>query len=236
MGACASYCDPETWPTWEELEGLHPSVDVAMGWHPKKVVGRRACKAWLGQLEQLLRHPRVVALGEVGLDHSIGFDAWGDQNEALLGILRLARRDQVVIFHARGMVEDEGSEAVLHLLKCWAKVALQREQPMYLHCFTGGKQMVEKWLQDFPNCYFGFTKLAQTFDHFQREGLAQVPENRILIETDAPYFPWPGQRFSAPPQVVRVAEVVAQGRGMPVEEVVEITRRNALHLFHECRV
>ena len=230
MGACTTFCDPESWPSGEQISALHPDIDVAVGWHPKKTTQGRK-RERLAQLERILDHPRVVALGEIGLDHTVGFQDWARQNEVLLDILRLARGHQVIMFHARGMPEDIDSEAVLTLLRCLAIKGLSRGRLIYLHCFTGGPNMVERWLEAFPNTYFGFTKLVGEFNSHQREGLARVPGDRILLETDAPHFAWPGEAYSTPGRVSRVAELVAEVRGWQPGECIALARVNAVELF-----
>ena len=86
------------------------------------------------------------------------------------------------------------------------------EVRIHLHCFTGTRSDVEDWLEEFPNCYFGFTARASTFNHFQLEGLRSVTHDRILVETDSPYMPVEGKNH-APAYIGDVAQFIARLSG-----------------------
>jgi len=62
----------------------------------------------------------------------------------------MVQPEQVVVFHCRGMTDDDGTEAYL-LLLCWAKRYLEPEQVVYIHCFSGTEYVYQRWIEAFPN-------------------------------------------------------------------------------------
>ena len=81
--------------------------------------------------------------------------------------------------------------------------------------------MLEDWLEECSNCYFGFTARASTFNHFHLEGLRSVTHDRILVETDSPYMPVEGENHANTPAYIGdVAQLIARLRGVPVEDLV----------------
>ncbi|KAH3798946.1 hypothetical protein DPMN_152550 [Dreissena polymorpha] len=97
-----------------------------------------------------------------------------------------------------------------------------------LACFYS---VIDRWLEGFPQTYFGFTNKVRTFSPDQIAALQNVEDSRLLLETDAPYFPAPGSRVSSPSQISTVAEAVAALRGTTVEHVLEISVANGKHLY-----
>ncbi|KAH3795748.1 hypothetical protein DPMN_149307 [Dreissena polymorpha] len=102
---------------------------------------------------------------------------------------------------------------------------------MHLHCFTGNRYVQDRWVERFPRTYFAFTNKVRTFSPDQIAALQNVEDSRLLLETDAPYFPAPGSRVSSSSQISTVAEAVAALRGTTVEHVLEISVANGKHLY-----
>ena len=90
---------------------------------------------------------------------------------------------------------------------------------------------VENYLQSFPNTYFGFTRTVEHFTADQQEALRHVPNDRLFVETDAPYFPRPPLSTSSPVQVVDVVRLVAEVRGVDPIMVGVRTTDNAMRVF-----
>ena len=92
--------------------------------------------------------------------------------------------------------------------------------------------MVEDWLEEFPNTYFGFTARVTSFNQEQRDGVRAVPEDRILLETDSPYMPTHRNvRVNTPAYIGDVAESVALIRGVPWRELLVTTVTNGQNLY-----
>ncbi|KAH3733986.1 hypothetical protein DPMN_040425 [Dreissena polymorpha] len=101
----------------------------------------------------------------------------------------------------------------------------------HLHCFTGNRYVQDRWLERFPGTYFGLTNKVRTFSPDQIAALQNVEDSRLLLETDASYFPAPGSGLLSPSQISTVAEAMAALRGTTVEHVLEISVANGKHLY-----
>ena len=183
------------------------------------------------QLRRLLRHPRVIAFGDVGLDHTEPLKYWAYQVELLEKVLPYLEDRHVLVIHCRGMIGDCGTEAFLLLLH-FLKKNVRQHQQIHLHCFTGNSYVLDRWLEVFPRTYFGSTNKVGRFNRHQREALCKIDENRLLLQSDAPYFPIEGETVSSPSQLYVLAETMAAHRQLTVERMLEVTVANALHLYH----
>lgn len=233
VGAIAIYCDPDTYPSERYLDQLPENISVGIGYHPKHASdSRRKIDQGVRHLQRLLRHPRVVAFGEVGLDHTEPHRHWSYQLELLEKVLPYLEDRHVLVIHCRGMDDDCGTEAFF-LLRHFLKKKVRRDQSIHLHCFTGNSYVLRRWLEVFPRTYFGFTNKVKKFDQDQIEALCEIDENRLLLESDAPYFPMEGRRVSSPSQLYVLAEAMAEHRQLTVERMLEVTVANARHLYQE---
>ena len=114
----------------------------------------------------------------------------------------------------------------------WLRKYVRSHQPMHLHCFTGNKYVVERWLEVFPRTFFGFTNLAGRFDENQIAALCSLEESRLLLESDSPNFPIRRSEVSSPSQLWAAAEVVATHNHLTPERMLEITLANGQYLYH----
>ena len=78
------------------------------------------------------------------------------------------------------------------------KPNVARTQKVVLHCFTGAQEVVISWCKAFPNCFFSYSGQARLFTEAQKQAVRRVPANRLLIETDSPYFRPAGARMCTP--------------------------------------
>ena len=232
VGAIAIYCDPDTYPTERFLDRMPEHIGVGIGFHPRHARNSRSSiDEGVRQLRRLLRHPRVIAFGEVGLDHTEPLKYWAYQVELLEKVLPYLEDRHVLVIHCRGMIGDCGTEAFLLLLH-FLKKNVRQHQQIHLHCFTGNSYVLDRWLEVFPRTYFGFTNKVGRFSRHQREALCKIDENRLLLESDAPYFPIEGETVSSPSQLYVLAETMTAHRQLTMERMLEITVANALHLYH----
>ena len=207
-----------------QLTAQYDGVFAAVGIHPNSTAVLP--DNWLEIIRKYAHHPKVLAVGEIGLDYY-----WDDspkevQHDALRQQLALAvELDLPVIIHNR-----EASEDVIRLL---AESPLAgRERPGVLHSFSADWATAQAALD--MGFYLGFTGPV-TFKKAEelREIAARMPLAKILVETDAPYLtphPYRGKR-NEPGYVRFVAEKIAEVRGMETAVFAEQTTVNAEYLF-----
>jgi len=212
----------ETIPTCMELAEAHDFIYAVIGWHPQDA--KDMTDEHLEWIEELSRHPKVVGLGEMGLDYYWDTSPKDVQAEVFRKQIRLARKlDMPIIIHNRDAHQD-----VLTILK-EEKAA---DVGGIMHCFSGSWETAKLALD--MNFYISFGG-PLTFKNAKqpKEVAAKVPQDRLLIETDCPYLtphPFRGKRNESG-YVRYVCEEMANIRGLSYEEMAQITTDNAKRLF-----
>jgi TatD DNase family protein len=208
------------------LAGQHPLVWAAVGVHPHDA--RTLDTAGLAELRRLAQQPRVVAIGETGLDFYRNLSPRDVQLAAFRAQLSLAQELGLpVIVHDR-----EAHAETMGELRRQAAATQNQRLCGVLHCFSGDSSMADEAVA------LGFhISVAGVITYRNAGRLAEVvrrlPLERLVLETDCPYLPpeaWRGQR-NEPAYVGQVAQTVAQLRGQDTGAVVVATTRNAKHLF-----
>jgi len=171
------------------------------------------------------RHPKVVALGEAGLDYHYDRAPRAAQEQGFRTHIEAARETGLpLIIHSRDA--DADTARILE------EETGQGAFPAVLHCFVGGRELAERAIA--LGLFISFTGILtfKTSDGL-RAIAAALPAERILIETDAPYLapgPYRGKR-NEPAYVVETAKVLAQARGVSFEEIARTTTDNFFRLF-----
>lgn len=203
------------------LAEKYPGVYAAVGMHPHDA--REMQEPDYVRLERWTRHPRVVAVGEIGLDYHYDLSPRPVQKEVLLRQLDLARKTgKPFIIHER-----ESHADMLEIIR----TAAQGLQGVF-HCFSGSVETAREYLKmGFYISVAGpvtFPKSGKT-----KEVAKSVPLDRLLIETDSPYLtPQPHRgRRNEPAYVRLVAEEIAALRGLTLEELAAATTANVRRLF-----
>jgi TatD DNase family protein len=204
------------------LAAVESDVFAAVGIHPHDVGGMSEVD-WT-ELDGLARAPRVVGIGETGLDYHYDRSPRDIQKaayERFIALARVVRRP--VISHVRDAHEDAAE--IL-------RVAGAAEVGGVIHCFTGGVAQARRYLD--LGHHLSFSGIL-TFKNAQpiREAAAFAPLERLLIETDAPYLapiPHRGKR-NEPAYIVETLRVLAEVRGVAVGEVEAATVENTRRLF-----
>ena len=225
VGGVMVYCDPEAYPTQIPKE---KGFGAAIGVHPTK-----ACffpNRKFDELRNLLRLPEVVALGEVGLDHTEPQSTWQAQEEILLKVLQLSMPIQPLIIHLRDPQDKHCGELSTRCLQI-LKTHVAPVQKIHLHCFGGTVEQVVSWLEAFPKTYFGFTESVSRFDDFQKAALRKVPRAHLLIETDSPYLKPALASVSTPAFIGDVATAVSRIRNETVQDILDLTAANTRVLY-----
>ena len=226
-GGVVVFCDQPTYPTREEMQELrNQGFTIAIGLHPKCV--DTCAEADFAAFQQCFSCPEVSVLGEVGLDYTANPSMWGLQHMVLDRVLEHLQPSHVLVLHARGMRNTTGVgyfQLLYHL-----KGVVPSNPRIHVHCFEGGRELMNKWLSDIPNTYFGFTGLVQHFDAASKEALRCIQEEKLLIETEL-IFHIGGRYNSLPALLALVANTVAEVRGKSRTEVLEVALRNASRLY-----
>lgn len=212
----------ETIPSSIALAEKYDFIYSTVGWHPVDAIDMKP-----GDLEwiaSLCQHEKVVAIGEIGLDYYWDKSPKDVQQRVFREQIRLARKLQMpIVIHNRDAHQD-----ILTILK-EEKAA---EVGGIMHCFSGSWETAKQCLDMNFHISFGG---PVTFKNAKqpKEVLAQVPLDRLLIETDAPYLtphPYRGKRNESA-YVRLVAETAAEIKGLSLEELAEITTNNAIALL-----
>ncbi len=207
------------------LAEAHPHIWAAVGLHPTEA--GLLSPELQADLHHLARHPRVRAIGETGLDFYWTPETREAQYKALDFQSHLARSLGLpLIFHVRSKLESRAEIEIADWLRH------NKPDRFVLHAFGGHPALLETGLE--LGAYFGFAgPLTYKKNTILREAAKQIPLNRLLIETDAPFLPpepHRGQRNHpalARYTLARLAEVL----GMSQEEMESITDRNAQACF-----
>ncbi|KAL8564191.1 hypothetical protein ACOMHN_017460 [Nucella lapillus] len=142
---------------------------LAFGLHPKHAGTNASCPENIISLQRLVSEPRVMAFGEVGIDHSVEEEKWPIQKALLRRLLPLVRRDQVMMLHCRGsrpVTSITITYAYFYLLKTLVKSRVPQEQKI-----SSSLYVLAEWLEYYPNTHFGFTRLVSSFGPDQQQAL-----------------------------------------------------------------
>ncbi|MFO7764977.1 MAG: TatD family nuclease-associated radical SAM protein [Pelovirga sp.] len=205
-----------------ELAARYEPLYAAVGFHPHDATALDQNS--VDQLQQLLQQPKVVAVGEIGLDYYRNRAPHDIQQEAFRRQLLLAREaGKPVIIHDRDAHDD-----VLTILA----EEKAGETGGVLHCFSGDEEMARKCLD--MGFYLSFTgAITYPKNDTVRTMLQHLPLDRILLETDCPYLspqPFRGKR-NEPAYLVHTARTLAAIKGLQLADIARITSRNCYDLF-----
>ena len=204
------------------LAKCFPGVYATVGMHPHdaKDVGAEE----LQEIKSLAAEPKVVAVGETGLDYYYNHSPREVQRRVFGQFIQLAREtDLPVVVHERDAAQD-----VADLLRSEGAGKLRG----VIHCFTGDYEAACAYLD--LGLYLSFAGII-TFKNAEalRDVVRNVPLERMLVETDSPYLapvPHRGKR-NEPAYVRYVAETVARVKGLSLEDVAHVTTQNVRQLF-----
>ena|SRR5690242_1682299 len=203
----------------------YPDVFCSVGTHPHHAAKEPDVDAKL--LVGIAKHPKVVAIGEAGLDYYYDNSPRDVQAASLRQHIAAARQTGLpLVIHSRdcddditGILRDENGKGAF---------------PAVLHCFTGSRELAFAAIE--LGHYVSFTGIL-TFKRSEdlRAIAAALPADRILVETDAPYLaplPYRGKR-NEPAYVIETAKVLAETRGVSVDEIARQTTENFFRLFNK---
>jgi TatD DNase family protein len=204
-----------------KIADKYPQVYASIGVHPHDA--SKASPQTFDELRTLAKHAKVLALGEIGLDYHYDFSPREVQREVFIEQLRLATELKLpIIIHTREAWDD--TMAVLR--ENWKAEGV-------MHCFSGDAAQAKEALDLGFRLSFGGVVTFKSAENI-REAARITPDDRLLIETDAPYLapvPYRGKRNESA-FMIETSKKLAEIRGTTVEAIAELTTKN----FERCFV
>ena len=206
-----------------KLAEKYPSVYATCGIHPHEA--DKAPPRYLYELEGFTRHPKVVALGEIGLDYHYDFSDRKIQRRVYHDQLEMAKAlDFPAVVHCRKSDDD--------ILDGIQQTELNKG---VIHCFASNVEFAQNILE--TGFHISFTGMI-TFVKDLENVVKEISLERMMVETDSPYLspnPFRGKQ-NEPKNVLYVAEKIAELKEISLEEVAEATTQTAFHLFTKLSV
>jgi TatD DNase family protein len=200
-----------------------PEVFCSVGTHPHNA--HEELDVTTADLVARTRHPKVVAIGEAGLDYHYDFSPREAQERGFRNHIAAARETGLpLVIHSRQADED--------MARILEEETGKGPFPAVLHCYTGGPELARRAIAlDLSISFTGIVTFKKSDD--LRAIAASLPADRFLIETDAPYLA-PGKfrgKRNEPAYVVETAKVLAETRGVTFDELAQQTTENFFRLF-----
>lgn len=200
------------------------AIYATVGVHPHDA--EKADQRTFSDLEELLGRPKVLALGEIGLDYHYDNSPRERQREVFVRQMEIARTaGKPIAIHTR----DAWDDTLTLLDEHWVSSGLG----CVMHCFSGNEEQADAAVERGFHCsYGGVLTFARAED--VRAGAARIPLDRVLVETDAPYLtpaPYRKVRRNEPCYVVHTAKRLAELKRVSYKELARQTTRNFCHLF-----
>lgn len=213
----------EKFATIAAIADSEEDVYCSVGTHPNHADDEREFLA--DEIAELARHPKCVAIGEAGLDFYYDKVLKDKAHRVFRAHIAAARKTGLpLVIHTRDA--DDDMAAILE------QEMAQKSFKALLHCFSSSRALAEKAVA--LGLYVSFSGIV-TFKNSQelRDIARDVPLDRILVETDAPFLaPVPKRgKTNEPGFVAHTAKIVAETKGLTLEELAEVSTANALKLF-----
>jgi TatD DNase family protein len=213
---------------FDELKDIveaHDNVFCSVGTHPHNAAEEP--DVGLEDLLEIARHPKVVAIGEAGLDYHYDYSPRELQAKSFRVHIAAARETGLpLVIHSREA--DEDMAAVLE------EESAKGAFPFVLHCFTSGEDLARRGFALGGYISFSGVVTFKKADTLRRIAAA-APADRLLVETDAPYLapePFRG-KTNEPAYVAKTAERLAAVRGLVIEDFMQLTTDNFFRLFRK---
>ena len=213
--------DAEGYPSIVELAEEFKNVYFELGLFPSEA--EKWDEDYPIMIKELSKHPKCVGIGEIGLDYYLDKSFIEKQKEVFIEQIKLANELNLPItVHDRDAHDD-----VLNILDDYNKTS-----QVVFHCFSGNKTFMEKVVSRGYYIAIGGIVTFKKADEL-KEVATSVPLNRLMLETDCPYLapvPYRGKE-NQPSYIVHIAKEIAKLKNMNVEEIAEITTKNAERVF-----
>ncbi len=225
---------PDTWKTAVQLTEDHSFIYASLGIHPHHAhdAGPGEWPSLKRKLEELLKRPKVVAVGEFGLDYFRMQNSKEQQDYLFCQQLELAREcGKPIVIHCREAHADT-QKRLREFYPATSYARKSTEPPGTIHCFTGTWEDAQTYMEhsfmlgiDAPLTYPNSKQL--------KENVTRLPLERMILETDSPYLPPQAQRGkrNEPAYIPIVAEAMGELKRKSTDEIARQTTANAKALF-----
>ncbi|OGW88548.1 MAG: hypothetical protein A3A73_00805 [Omnitrophica bacterium RIFCSPLOWO2_01_FULL_50_24] len=208
-----------------QLSERYDFVYATVGVHPHDA--KNVTPDGMRELKELAKHPKVVAIGEVGLDFYRNLSPEHIQRDVVIQFFELAKEMKLpLVLHLR-----DAHEAALRLLEAHFKPPIRAVS----HCFSGSREIMERFIS--LGLYISFAgPVSYKKNDALRDAVRACPLERLLLETDAPYLApqaYRGKR-NEPAFMIETAKWVADLKKISLEELSVATTRNAGTIFSRC--
>jgi len=209
--------------TYREIAEAHPEIFFTVGTHPHRA--HEELDISVAEIVRLAQHPKCIGIGEAGLDYFYDKSPRDAQREGFIKHITAARESGLpLVIHSRD-ADDDTAAILEEEMQKGAFTAV-------LHCFTGGAELARRAVA--IGLYVSFSGVI-TFkkNDALRVIAAEVPMDRVLVETDAPFLapePFRGKR-NEPAYVVHTAAALACVKGVSGEEIAKVTTENFHRLY-----
>jgi TatD DNase family protein len=206
-----------------EIVEPHGNVYCSIGTHPHHAAEERDIT--LEEIVKFTRHPKVVAIGEAGLDYHYDYSPRAAQEQGFRTHIAAARATKLpLVIHSREADDD--------MARILEEETGKGAFPAVLHCFTGSRELAERAIA--LGLFISFTGILTFKKSDDLRSIAKsLPAGRVLVETDAPYLA-PGRyrgKRNEPAYVAETAKVLAETRGVSLDEIARETNAGFFRLF-----
>lgn len=204
-----------------ELIGKYPNIYGTVGIHPEEV--DNVTEEDFDFIESNIDNPKIVGIGEIGLDYYWRKDNKDKQKEIFVRQLELAKKyNKSVVIHSRDAIQD-----TYDILK-----EVKLTMPIDIHCYSGSLDMAKKFIK--LGCRFGIGGVVTFKNGIKAKELVKnINLDYLLLETDSPYLapePFRGCQ-NVPYYTYYVAKKIAEIKGKSVDDVLKVTASNAVEQF-----
>lgn len=214
-------CDLENSYETVKLAEKYDNLYAQVGFHPQNIDSFK--DGDIEKLEELAKNPKVVAIGEIGLDYYWQDDNKDEQKEIFIKQLDLAKKLKLpVVIHSRDSVDD-----CLEILKDYPDLKVQ------IHCFSYSYIQLMECMKRGYYISIGGVVTYKNADN-EKNAAINVDLDKLMLETDCPYLspePYRGMR-NDPRKIVEVAREIANLRGMKLSKLAKRTSKNAMEFFN----
>tara|TARA_B100001750_G_C15472558_1_gene580646 strand:+ start:68 stop:832 length:765 start_codon:yes stop_codon:yes gene_type:complete len=205
-----------------EIANKYNNVFSTVGYHPHE--SQKATKGYLKDLEAMCKEPKVVAIGETGLDYYYNHSSPEIQKKRFIEQIELANSLKLpIIIHNR-----ESDDDLYKILEKYTPKGV-------IHCFSSNLNFANKIID--LGLLLSFTGIITFKNSGLSDVISSIPISKLMVETDSPYLtpePHRGKR-NEPSYVLIVAKKIAEIKKIPLEDVINQTTSNALKLFYKLK-